>query len=223
MMHVNVQPRKPKKAGSARGLFGAMGKEAKRRVARDPDDFYPTLPEPVRAILAAESDLFARQSVIWEPSCGNGAMVREIEAAGHACIASDLVKRWTGDPGWEVRDFLSIEEAPDNCLLFTNPPFHLCSQDRTGAPFIWHAMDRLKVSAMILLLPISWPGAAAQGKIWAKYPPVREWTCRWRIDFTGQKQQPTNHAWYVWERGFQGYTEKRFLDQRTDVRQEVLL
>jgi hypothetical protein len=34
---------------------------------------------------------------IWEPACGDGAMSRELAAAGHTVISTDLVDRGYGE------------------------------------------------------------------------------------------------------------------------------
>lgn len=88
-----------KSATSARGLFRATGKsgapvavvsghdllgetETPEFLARATDDFYPTPPEPTIAFLRAEMTRLKDFVTIWECACGDGAMGREIEAAG---------------------------------------------------------------------------------------------------------------------------------------------
>jgi hypothetical protein len=94
-------------APSARGLFRATGKKSKPVVQRnldgsyervdglerEKDDFYPTPPEPTRALLHAEIDRLRDFGTIWEPAAGDGAMVREMESVGLTVRASDLVDR----------------------------------------------------------------------------------------------------------------------------------
>lgn len=46
---------------------------------RIPNEFYPTPPEATRALLSVE----AFDGPIWEPACGEGAITRELIAAGH--------------------------------------------------------------------------------------------------------------------------------------------
>ena len=82
---------------SARGLFRATGKKSKPVVVqmldgslaksddgleRQKDDFYPTPPEPTRALLHAEIDRLRQFKQVWEPAAGDGAMVREMQAVG---------------------------------------------------------------------------------------------------------------------------------------------
>ncbi len=85
--------------GSARGLFAATGNDAKPITVttgedlagaferaefneRQKDEFYPTPPEPTVALVLAERDRLRDFPLIWEPACGDGAMVRDLNALG---------------------------------------------------------------------------------------------------------------------------------------------
>ena len=91
----------------------------KRRFARNKGraahDFYPTPPEAVRALLSVEN--FDRD--IWEPACGDGAISRELEGAGHDVISTDLMDRGYGQGG---HDFLK-SDRPLAKHIVTNPPY----------------------------------------------------------------------------------------------------
>lgn len=210
---------------SARGLFRATGKKSKPAAARmldgsiakvadlerEPNEFYPTPPEPTRALLHAEIDRLRRFPLIWEPAAGDGAMVREMETVGLNVIASDLIDRGCGA---EIRDFYDYRSAPAGAIV-TNPPFDQCSGK---ASWIKHALETLDVDYMALLLNWGWPGAAGLGALWAARPPSRVYLMRWRIDFTGQGASPMLHAWFVWDKAWRGETVLRMLD-RKDARQ----
>jgi hypothetical protein len=211
---------------SARGLFRATGKTAHPvmadlidgvpvyvdEVPREKDDFYPTPPEPARAILRAEKAYLERFPTIWEPACGDGAMAREIEAAGYSVRCSDLVDRGAGA---ELRSFYDFSAAPANAIV-TNPPFCECN---TGA---WnrHALDVLGVDYMALLLPFNWPGAESRAGLWAQNPPARVYLMRWRIDFTGAGAPPMLNAWYVWDGKARPEDTRLLMLSRSDAEQE---
>ena len=202
-------------APSARGLFRATGKTAKDELAREPDDFYPTPPEPTRAFLHAELDRLKKYSSIWEPAAGNGAMVREMEAVGLSVFASDLVDRGCG----AIRDFYSFNKINCPCdAIVTNPPYSECGWGNGKAQWLKHALERLEVDYMALLLNWSWPGAGGLGQFYNQYPPARVYLMRWKIDFTGQGAPPMLNGWFVWDREWKGETVLRMLD-RTDARQ----
>jgi hypothetical protein len=44
---------------------------------------------------------------------------------------------------------------------------------------------------------------------------------RWRIDFTNQGASPIQHAWFVWDKKYQGETLLRMLD-KADARQSII-
>ena len=68
---------------------GQLGKMARSGNGHDhldqhPDGYHPTPPYGTRALLAFERF----ESVICEPACGDGAMSRILEAAGHTVIGT---------------------------------------------------------------------------------------------------------------------------------------
>ena len=82
---------------------------------RETHDFYPTWPAATRALLTVETF----DGAIWEPACGDGAMSREMIAAGYDVTSTDLIARGYGEPD---RDFL-MEWSPVAPNIVTNPPF----------------------------------------------------------------------------------------------------
>ena len=223
-------------AVSARGLFRATGKKAKPSAVPQPDgsvimvdqldrekhDFYPTPPEPTRALLRAEADRLRDFPVIWEPACGDGAMAREIRAAGHKCVGTDLVPRWKGEGDFRIANFMAVTK-PEAPAIVTNPPYYLVNWRDGKGGWITHALDVLGVEYMALLLSWSWPGAGGLGGIWTKSPPARVYLMRWKIDFTGAGAPPMLNGWFVWDRRHIGETVLRMLDRANDHRQRSLL
>ena len=205
---------------SARGLFRATGKVSKVERPREDDDFYPTPPEPTRALLKAEAGRLSDFPCIWEPSCGDGAMAREMRDIGHDVVASDLVDR--GWPNTIMRSFFDFDAAPAPCIV-TNPPYVAVNYRDGRGRWITHAMDTLAVDYMALLLSWNWPGAGGLAGVWAQFPPARVYLMRWKIDFTGAGAPPMLNGWFVWDRHHQGETILRMLDRTTDARQGDLL
>ena len=64
-------------------------------LAEHRDDFYATPPEAVRALLSVENF----SGTLWEPACGDGAIVNVLREAGHTVYATDLVDRGCPDSG----------------------------------------------------------------------------------------------------------------------------
>lgn len=213
---------------SARGLFRATGKKSKpvparlldgslaivEHLEREPDEFYPTPPEPIRALLHAEISRIREFDAVWDASAGDGALVREMEAVGLKVIATDLVDRGAG---YTLKNFYDFDKPLSKCSV-QNPPFDQCGWGNGKARWLHHALDVLKLEYMALLLNWTWPGAGGLAGFWAKHPPARVYLMRWKIDFTGQGAPPMLNGWFVWDKRHHGETVLRMLD-RKDVRQ----
>lgn len=220
------------KPSSARGLFRATGKKSKPVATRDlmgeiikidalerePDEFYPTPPEPTRAFLATELERLREFYLIWEPAAGDGAMVREMRALGLNVYHSDLVDRGCDAT---IRDFYSYQPPHWPKAIVTNPPFAECGWGNGKARWLYHALDVLGVEYMALLLNWTFPGAGGLAPFWAKHPPARVYLMRWKIDFTGQGAPPMLNGWFVWDKKHKGETVLRMLD-RKDARQSEM-
>jgi hypothetical protein len=216
---------------SARGLFRATGKKSKpvaerqldgsivkvEHLAREKDEFYPTPTEPTRAFLHAEIDRLRQFDGIWEPACGDGAMLREMQAMGLTTFGSDLIERGPADA---IRNFYDFKYPPFPAIV-TNPPFDQCGWGNGKARWLKHALDTLDVDYMALLLNWNWPGAGGLGPFYAAHPPARVYLMRWKIDFTGQGAPPMLNAWFVFDKAWRGETVLRMLD-RKDARQHEL-
>jgi hypothetical protein len=216
---------------SARGLFRATGKKSKPvpvrlldgsyvivdELEREKDDFYPTPPEPIRALLHAEIDRLRDFGVVWDGSAGDGALVREMEAVGLTVVASDLIDRGCGAIIKNWYDF----DDPLAKATVQNPPFGECGWGNGRARWLWHGIETLNLEYMAMLMNWSWPGAGGLAEFWSKHPPARVYLMRWKIDFTGQGSPPMLNAWFVWDRKHCGETLLRMLD-RKDARQGEL-
>jgi hypothetical protein len=215
---------------SAQGLFRATGKRRKpvpvrlldgsyvkdpEGLEREADDFYPTPPEPIRALLHAEIERLRQFDRIWDGSCGDNALVREMNAVGLKTYSSDLVDRGVGA---EIRDYYDFTVPPSKASI-QNPPFQECGWGNGKARWLYHSLDVLKLDYMALLLNWTWPGAGGLGPFWAKHPPARAYIMRWKIDFTGQGSPPMLNGWFVWDKAHKGETVLRVLDRHADARQ----
>jgi len=89
---------------------------------RAPFEFYPTPPAAIRALLSVERF----EGDVWEPACGDGAISRELVAAGYDVIATDITDWGYGYPGY---DFLTLNK-PFARNIVTNPPYGWGLADR---------------------------------------------------------------------------------------------
>ena len=106
-------------------------------------DLYETPPVAVEALVGCEK----LPHKIWEPSAGNGAIVRVLRKHGHSVIASDIFDY--GGLNF-VGDFLKQKKPPPNCTaILTNPPYQLCSR---AAPFVRHALELAPTVILLMRL-----------------------------------------------------------------------
>lgn len=185
---------------------------------REENDFYPTPPSAVRALLDVEK--FQRK--IWEPACGTGEMARVFEGAGHLVIPTDLVDRgygWCG-PHW---DFLKRRECEIDADIATNPPFELAQE------FTQHALDltaqhRGKVAMFARLAFLEgrdryhWFPTTPLARVHVMSARVK--IQRGRLATSSDKGGLMAFAWFIWEHGYRGPPSLHFLDWKlTEARQ----
>ena len=222
--------RKPK-LGPA--LISDLPVQRKPEEERREQDFYPTgQPEAIRALLAADGSRIRDLGHVWEPACGDGALVREIRAAGLTCTATDLIDR--GCPDATVADFYAADASPAPVII-TNPPFcEINARDGHGR-WLRHTLEMQGWQYLALLLSWDWPAARQHGlgALLDAQPFSWVYLMRWKLDFTGEGSPPQRNAWFVWDRrdprsrpggGPHPEPSFRWMDRPTvDPRQEALL
>ena len=175
---------------------------------RPEDDFYVTPPEASRPFIAA-AEPWLRGRTIWEPACGAGDLSREMIAAGHSVVSSNLIDRGYGHIG---HDFLAVPETDIDCIV-TNPPFSLVNN------FALHAIN-LNVEFVALFAKTKFlEGDKRYKTILAPHPPTFVYQFIERIKFyagdTAREDQPgwntEAFAWFVWLRGETGEPRIRWL------------
>lgn len=165
---------------------------------RERDDFYPTPPEAVRALLSVES--FAGRG--WEPCCGTGEIARTLIEAGHDIYASDLVDRGYGEaPVDFLLDYRTGANGEIDFVL-TNPPF------KHAEPFVRHA---LRVTArsggkVAMLCRLAWLEGLGRKRLFEATPLKSVWVFSNRLKMQRGRLQSINEhgsmiafAWFVWD------------------------
>lgn len=183
-------------------MLDKSAQQGRAPLADHRDDFYATPSEAVHALLKVEKFT----GTIWEPACGDGAIVTILRAAGHQVYATDLVDR--GCPDSESRiDFL-MEGAPSFHIgaIVTNPPYALAKQ------FVAHALTLVPKIAMLLRL--AFLESEGRGAILDSGTLARVYVFKNRIPmmhrygWTGKRSSSSiAFAWYVWDLAHKGPTE----------------
>ena len=84
------------------------------------NDLYETPSVAVDSLLKVEE----LPQVLWEPSCGPGAIVRILRDSGRTVHATDLVEYNSPDQDESGWDFLNEQQLPIGVeAIVTNPPF----------------------------------------------------------------------------------------------------
>ncbi len=169
------------------GMLKAAVSALQKPDNRSPHDFYPTPPEAVRALLPEIAD-FPR--TIWEPACGDGAICRELSAAGYYAIATDIGEYGVGNADGRV-DFL-LERKRRADAIVTNPPF-----GKLAEQFIAKALD-LDVPHIAMLTNVNFWHAKSRIALFNRRRPSAIHPLTWRLDFTGSGRPYFNVIWTVW-------------------------
>lgn len=204
-------------------LFSALPVQKAPEAARRSDDFYPTgQPEAIRALLSRERAALSRFRSVWEPAVGDGALAREIAAAGFDVVGSDIVDR--GWPGTGIRSFYDFARAPAPVII-TNPPYNEINASAGHGRWLRHTLAMPGWRYAAFLLSWDWPAARANGlgALLDERPFSYCYLMRWKLDFTGEGSPPQRNAWFVWRRNSRPRQEPafRWLD-RIDGRQGEL-
>lgn len=200
-------------------IRSVRGENVKPRYEREADDWYVEEPSAVHALFDAER--FSGNC--WDPCCGAGTIPR----IGRARLSPNFVGTDIHHRGWAWShrvDFLTDEAEAfqdsrgwlfDN-LIF-NPPFNKAQAFVEKAL----AIATHKVAALNRLAWLEGQGRAA----WLQSTPLaRVYVFPWRLnmppgDHTGpRKGGAVAFAWMVWEHGWQGPPQLRWLTKPTATR-----
>lgn len=169
------------------------------------DDLYETPAAAVRALLGCET----LPNSIWEPACGPGSIARELRAAGHLVLATDLIDYRTEDQNYGEVDFLSAKRMATTPTgrpyeaIVTNPPY------RHAHSFVLRALDLTGMVCMLLRLAfleserrrdILDGGHLARVHVFRDRLPMMH-----RAGWEGNKASSAiPFAWFVWDRRHKG-------------------
>jgi hypothetical protein len=186
-------------------------------IARAEHDWYQDMPEATEALLRAEQ--FSGLS--WDPACGVGTIPHAMMAAGISCIGSDLVDRKPVDlVGFRTMDFLAEDVAvPRIDNIVSNPPFNVARK------FADKALS-IATHKVAFLLPLTFLEGQDRTRWLETTPLARVHVFSWRISMPpgvllqagsvraeGGKKA---FAWFVWEQGWRGPAQVRFLHRPVD-------
>lgn len=146
---------------------------------------------------------------ICEPACGDGAVVKVLEAAGHGVLASDIAPEMKDA---FVHDFFAGHKNGAgnlNCKnIVTNPPFNLAEKFVCRALRMTEAMG----GKVAMLLRNEWDSASSRSYLFRDNPFAMKIVLtkrpRW---IAGSKGGPRhNYSWFVWDHAHKGLATMRW-------------
>jgi hypothetical protein len=184
------------------------------KAVRAANDWYQDQPEATEALLKVERF----SGVSWDPACGIGTIPKTFHAAGLRCGGTDIVDRGYVDPvrPMEPIDFLTIGHVDGIDNIVSNPPFH----KDVLVPWIDKALS-IAAHKVAMLLPLTFLEGRKRVAWLETTPLARVHVFAWRISMPpGELLQAgavrpeggkKAFAWFVWEKGWTGPAQVRFL------------
>lgn len=172
---------------------------------RQNDDYYATDPDAVKELLKRETF----SSEIWECAVGGGHIAQVLVDNGYSVQSSDIIDR--GYPETKIVDFLEWNKANKDDIV-TNPPYKYAKE------FVNHALDISDDGVKVgMFLNLTFLEGQARKELFAKYPPKTVYVFSKRVkcapngDFGSISSSAVAYAWFVWEKGFSGNTEIKWI------------
>lgn len=196
--------------GNGNAIFRTLGASNHTEKERQCDDYYATDPIAIDKLLEVEKP----NHKIWECACGGGHLSERLIEHGYDVFSSDIKDRGYIHFDAEV-DFLKQDGAvlPDGCDIITNPPYSYAME------FVLKALEMLKDGCrcyMFLKLTFL-EGQKRYNKIFSISPPIKVYVFISRIkcamdgDFDKYQSSAVAYGWFVWEKGYTGITEVRWI------------
>jgi hypothetical protein len=178
---------------------------------RASNEFYPTPPEAVKALLSVETF----DGSIWEPACGDGAISGLLDAAGHTVVSTDLYAYGYGAAGI---DFLA-EQSPRARHIITNPPYGRGLADK----FVVHALQltRQTGGSVAMLLNLSSLCHPLRHELFTKNSPSAIYAFDELVCYPNgipneaiARANNQRYCWVVWKAGHTGATTFTWLSSK---------
>lgn len=188
-----------------------------KRQLRQLNNFYATHPSCTADILREEE--FYKD--VLEPFCGVGSMSEVIKQHGHNVLSYDIVDRGYGFVG----DFYQVDFPRRKYDIITNPPYD------NVIDVVLRCLDICKEKVAVLM-PLRYLSSGSRyNELYKKCPPKRVYVYQERIciaknaDFEKYNDAGANmeiYAWYIWERGFKGTTELKWISNQRAVTKKTV-
>lgn len=194
--------------GNRNSVFKTLGASNHTGKERQSEDYYAT--DPLAAELLCSVEKFSPK--IWECACGEGHLTKVFERHGYDVRSSDLVDR----AGYEIYDFLSMENVEWGGDIITNPPY------KYALDFIYKALSIIPAHHKVaMFLKVQFLEGKARRELYERFPPRHIYVSSSRIlcakngRFDLMREMGGGsiaYAWYVWEKGYKGDTVIKWIN-----------
>lgn len=155
-----------------------------RGAVRNESDFYPTPLSAFKPLLPFIKEVvatcpFGIDRIVWEPACGDGRLIRCMQADAIAATGNDLNASY---------DYL--QDKTDRFCVVTNPPFTLAQEFVTQATAL--------STHTFMLLRLNFLGSQKRKQWWQAHEPAALFVLSERPSFTGHGTDATDYAWFYW-------------------------
>lgn len=204
---------------SSRKVFRTLGASSHSEGERAEDDFYASDPLAIDCLLNIAPDLLDKNIPVWECACGQGHLSKRLIQKGYKVFSSDKVDRGYG----HKEDFFFCPGPYNACNIITNPPYNFAEE------FVRHAIDIVSEGAIVaMLLRLLFLEGKTRSILFEQFPPRRigifsfRLTCAKNGDFSGANQGAQAYAWFIWQKGFKGETQLRWIREPQNENQALL-
>lgn len=148
---------------------------------------------------------------IWEPACGAGHIAMVLEEHGYNVKATDLV--WRGYGEKDSYDFVANQNKFDGDIV-TNPPYKI------ALDFVKASLEAVPAGNKVaMFLKLLFLEGKARKKFFEENPPRTVYVSSSRLncakngDFVSYPyNSAVAYAWFVWEKGYKGPTEIKWIN-----------
>lgn len=199
--------------GNLNSVWKTIGASNHSKYSREADDYYATDPIAIDKLLKVERP----NQFVWECACGGGHLSERLYSYGYDFFNTDIKNRGYINQHM-ILDFLAIKEPlfTFEYDILTNPPYKFATE------FIFKALDLLHEGCKcFMFLKITFlEGKRRYTELFRNAPPRYIYVfservlCAKNAEFERMRAgggSAVAYAWFVWQKGYAGATEVRWI------------
>lgn len=202
-------------SGNNKSVFSTLGASSHANDDREQNDFYATDPKAVDILIKESPVEFKRNVLILEPAVGLGHLSKRLEELGYTVSKSDLINR---DGSTIECDFLKLDAVDfdsdeRDINIITNPPYKFAKE------FVEKSLEIVNDGNLVaMFLKLQFLEGKGRKKLFLENPPKyvlvssSRLLCAKNGIFDPKESSAVAYGWFIWEKGFKGNTELRWVN-----------